>query len=208
MPLTTRVPQNGGSGTGTSVATSDRIGAGSRPGAGAVRSSGPVRGRPRRTRRWRSAGRLRAWHAALDRHRGVHQPQPLERVAGVPDLAVEQARPGPARRRTGSARRRRAAPATRPASPREFSSARLSRITTVDLTSSPDMPITSAWCSIGGLDDRRDRLLDAEVDDVVAVVGQDDVDQVLADVVHVALDRGQHDRALALVPDRSMCGSR
>ncbi len=48
---------------------------------------------------------------------------------------------------------------------------------------------------------RRDHLvdadLDAEVDHLVAVVGQDDVDQVLADVVHVALDRGQDDRALA-----------
>ena len=32
----------------------------------------------------------------------------------------------------------------RPARPREFSSDRLSRITTVDLTSSPDIPMTSA----------------------------------------------------------------
>ena len=31
--------------------------------------------------------------------------------------------------------------------PREFSSARLSLITTVDLTSSPDIPMTSARCS-------------------------------------------------------------
>jgi hypothetical protein len=31
----------------------------------------------------------------------------------------------------------------------------------------------------------------------VAVVGEDDVDQVLADVVHIALNRGEHDRALA-----------
>ena len=37
--------------------------------------------------------------------------------------------------------------------------------------------------------------LDAEVDDLVAVVGQDDVHQVLADVVDVALDRGEHDAA-------------
>src|SRR6185437_34894 len=33
--------------------------------------------------------------------------------------------------------------------------------------------------------DRRQRLLDTDVDDVVAIVGQDDVDQVLADVVQV-----------------------
>ena len=42
-----------------------------------------------------------------------------------------------------------------------------------------------------------DRLLDADVVDRVAVVGEDDVDQVLADVVDVALDRGQHHPALA-----------
>jgi hypothetical protein len=37
--------------------------------------------------------------------------------------------------------------------------------------------------------------LDADVVNLIAVVGEDDVDQVLADVVHVALDRGQHDAA-------------
>ena len=52
---------------------------------------------------------------------------------------------------------------------------------------------------LGGLEDRGDRLLDAEVDDRVAVVGQDDVDEVLADVVDVALDGGQDDLALALL---------
>ena len=40
---------------------------------------------------------------------------------------------------------------------------------------------------------RRD--LDAEVDHPIAVVGQDDLDQVLADVVHIALDGGEHDLA-------------
>ena len=49
--------------------------------------------------------------------------------------------------------------------------------------------------------DRADHLVDAdldpEVDHLVPVVGQDDVDEVLADVVHVALDRGQHHGALA-----------
>ena len=80
---------------------------------------------------------------------------------------------------------------------------------TVDFTSSPDMPMASARCSLGGRQDRRDRLLDAQVDHGVAVVGEDDVDEVLADVVHVALDRGEHDRALALPPSAfSMCGSR
>jgi len=35
--------------------------------------------------------------------------------------------------------------------------------------------------------------LDAEVEDLVAVVGEDDVDEVLADVVDVALHGGEHD---------------
>ena len=81
-------------------------------------------------------------------------------------------------------------------------------MTTVDLTSRPDMPTASARCSSAALEDRRDRLLDAEVDHRVAVVGQDDVDEVLADVVHVALDRGQHDRALALGRRSSPCAAR
>ena len=67
----------------------------------------------------------------------------------------------------------------------------------VDFTSRPLMPMASALTSsafsiISGTDD-----LDAEVVHLVAVVGEDDVDQVLADVVHVALDRGEHDAALA-----------
>ena len=40
-------------------------------------------------------------------------------------------------------------------------------------------------------------MLDAYVDDRVAVVGQDDVDKVLADVMHVALDGGKNHGALA-----------
>ena len=59
--------------------------------------------------------------------------------------------------------------------------------------------MTSASLLLGRRQDGRDGLLDADVHDVVAVVGQDDVDQVLADVVHVALDRGEHDLALALL---------
>ena len=40
-----------------------------------------------------------------------------------------------------------------------------------------------------------------QVDDAVAVVGQNDVDQVLADVVHVTLDRGEHDYTFFLALD-------
>ena len=53
----------------------------------------------------------------------------------------------------------------------------------------------------GGIEDRADRLLDAEIDNPVAVVGQDDVDEVLADVVDVAAHRGEHDGASLLALD-------
>ena len=51
----------------------------------------------------------------------------------------------------------------------------------------------------------------AEVDHLVAVAGQHDADDVLADVVHVALDRGEHDlaaRARCPASSASMNGSR
>ena len=54
------------------------------------------------------------------------------------------------------------------------------------------MPIASALVLVRGRQNVAERLLDADVDHVVAVVGQDDVDQVLADVVDVALDRREH----------------
>ena len=50
-------------------------------------------------------------------------------------------------------------------------------------------------------DDVVDGLLDAEVVDGVAVVGEDDVDEVLADVVDVALDGREDDLALGLAVD-------
>ncbi len=49
--------------------------------------------------------------------------------------------------------------------------------------------------------DRLDGLLDAEVDDLVAVVREDDVDEVLADVVDVALHGREHHRALLAALD-------
>ena len=49
-----------------------------------------------------------------------------------------------------------------------------------------------------GLEDLRRRHHDAEVDDLVVVAGEDDADDVLADVVHVALDRRHQDLAGAL----------
>ena len=50
----------------------------------------------------------------------------------------------------------------------------------------------------GGLEDRGDRHLLAQIHHRVAVVGEDRVDQRLADVVHVAEHRGQNDRALGV----------
>ena len=76
-------------------------------------------------------------------------------------------------------------------------------------TSRPLMPMASALTSrafsiMSAIAD-----LDAEVVHLVAVVGEDDVDEVLADVVDVALDGGQHDAALAAASSAfSMCGSR
>src|SRR3954469_12773770 len=49
---------------------------------------------------------------------------------------------------------------------------------------------------LGRLEDRLDRDLLAQVDDRVAVVREDRVDERLADVVHVAEDRREDDRAL------------
>ncbi len=141
------------------------------------------------------------------RHDPVHQAKAVEGVAGVGDPAraigpdavlLDVLR--------GSARRRRASPERR--GPGGVISSRFSRMTTVDLTSRPDMPIASARCSAAAARMSVERLLDAEVDHPVAVVGQDDVDQVLADVVDVALDRGEHDRALLRCPRPAPCAAR
>ena len=48
-----------------------------------------------------------------------------------------------------------------------------------------------------GLDDRVYGLFDAQVDHLVAVVRQNDIHQVFADVVDIALDRGDDEGALA-----------
>ena len=62
-------------------------------------------------------------------------------------------------------------------------------------TSRPESPMASGLCSLVGLDQLLRRHLDAEVDHLVAVVAEDDLDQVLADVVDVALHRGEDDLA-------------
>ena len=46
------------------------------------------------------------------------------------------------------------------------------------------------------IENRINCLLDAEVDDLVTVVGQDDVDEILTDVVHIAFNGRKHHSAL------------
>ena len=54
--------------------------------------------------------------------------------------------------------------------------------------------LTVGACLDGGIEDRVARHHHAEVDDLVVVAAEDDADDVLADVVHVALDGGEDDR--------------
>ena len=63
-------------------------------------------------------------------------------------------------------------------------------------TSSARQPDRGRVVLDGRIEDRRDRNLLAEVDDRVAVVGEDRVDERLADVVDVAEHGREHDRAL------------
>ena len=60
----------------------------------------------------------------------------------------------------------------------------------------PLRPIMSALLSLARLQDVLERHHDAEIDDLEIVALQDHADDVLADVVDVALDRGHDDLAL------------
>ena len=51
----------------------------------------------------------------------------------------------------------------------------------------------SAFLSLRGVEDLLRRHHDAEIDDLVIVALEHDADDVLADVVHVALDGGEQD---------------
>ena len=62
----------------------------------------------------------------------------------------------------------------------------------------PLRPIRSAFSSLGALEDFFAGDHDAHVDDLVVVAGEHDADDVLADVVDVALDGGEDDLALRL----------
>ena len=56
----------------------------------------------------------------------------------------------------------------------------------------------STLCSLAVVEDLLRRHHDAEIDDLVVVALQHHADDVLADVVDVALDRGHHDLARRL----------
>ena len=68
----------------------------------------------------------------------------------------------------------------------------------------------SAFSAARGLQDLRRRHHDAEIDDLVIVAGEHDADDVLADIVHVALHGRHHDLAVrdalgAAAADPSSC---
>ena len=49
-----------------------------------------------------------------------------------------------------------------------------------------------------GIHNLDQRHLDAKIDHAIAVIGQDDIHQILADIMHIALHRAQHDGAFFL----------
>ncbi len=139
---------------------------------------------------------LCAGNAALDGHHGVHQPQALEGVLGVAHVPLEDRVEVVLHVRTGeggTAQQHRVL----------AGEAALVELQEVLLHHDRRLHEESGHADrvrvvlLSRLDDRSHRLLDADVHDRVAVVAHDDVDEVLADVVNIALHRGEHERALA-----------
>jgi hypothetical protein len=69
-------------------------------------------------------------------------------------------------------------------------------ISSVDFTSRPLSPMASRLMLLRGANDGVSGLLDAEIDYLEAVVRQNNVDQILADVVNVAFHRRKDDSSL------------
>ena len=143
--------------------------------------------------------KLRRTHlATLDGHHLVHQAQPLESVPGVPDLTVVHRGEvlldvGPGERSATQDHRVARGNTTR---------VHLQQVLFHDdraLDKQAAHPDDVGVVLLRCLQDRRDRLLDPDVDHVVTVVRQDDVDKVLADVVDVALDGRQDNLAFAFL---------
>ena len=137
--------------------------------------------------------------AALLGHERVHRVQAFERVASVEDLAVVDRAQIPfdiASREGCSAEDHRPV--------RQVTAVQFLQVLAHHdgrLHEQPGQADRIDLLALGRLDDRGDRLLDAEVEHRVAVVRQDDVDEVLADVVHVALHRRKDHLALASALD-------
>jgi hypothetical protein len=202
MPLLTRAPQNGGLGTTLSGATSDLP---RTTGSAASASQRLAANRPGAAVAGLALGlllpvgrQLLGRHlSALHRHERVHEAQPLECVPRVADVAVEDlaealldVRPGE-RRAAEDDRELRGDPA----------GVHLQQVLLHDhcrLDEQARHPDDVHGVLLRRVKDRRDGLLDPEVDDAVAVVGQDHVHEV-ADVVDVTLHRGQDDPALAVL---------
>ncbi len=189
MPLTTREPRNGGVNTSLSVATSgERAGQLDDGGVGVAGALGQL-----------AAGRHAAevgvpLAAALHRHQRVERRQPLERVAAVEQAALvdlAQVALDVAAGERGAAEQHR-------------DLAEAERVQLLEVLAHDQRRLHEQAAHAEGVgvdlldlgDHLADRHLDAEVVDLVAVVRADDVDEVLADVVDVALHRGDDELAL------------
>ena len=192
MPLATRLPTKGGGKSGLSDAMSARAGW---PSTGVVSWGSSLLRLGTFLRRDLTAEERVVFPGLLEFHQAVHRAQPLEGIAAVEqaplvDLAQVTLDVGP---RQGGA----------PQEDGEVGQVALVELDQVlahdqrGLHQEPAHPDGVGVVLLGGGDHLVDADLYAEVDDLVAVVGQDDVDQVLPDVVHIALDGGQHHGALA-----------
>ena len=198
MPLTTLEPTKGGTNTGLSVSTSGERSV-RRPRRAVVAAPELV---VRRDATLDSLGtRPQSGSSAspvprLQLAQAVHHPQPLEGV-----LAVEQ----PALVHLAQVALDVGAGQGRAAQQHRDVVGQAAAVELLEVVAHDERALDQQPAHADGvgldlgrlLDHLGDADLDAEVVHLVAVVGQDDVDQVLADVVHVALDRGQHDAALA-----------
>ena len=206
--MITSVPRKGVPGTGPSVLMSERAWF-----SASVRSSAPAAGRAR-TLRVRSSGSLAPGSPRLTAITRVHQPTaPRTASRAYLNLAGEHRRAQVLLHvRPGQRRARRASPASAlamsrgwrarpgcPASPRSTSD-----------HAGRTSPMASAPCASAAATIAGDRLLDPDVHDLGAVVGQDDVDQRTRSMSRTSpLTVASTMLALAAAsPPCSMCGSR
>jgi hypothetical protein len=183
---TSRVPQKGGVGTGTSVRAPERT----------VSSSEGLR----------LVADLRdelLTRLALDEL--VHYPEPLEGVLAVEDAGlVDVVRLGPSRVQDAPAEvavDRRSAHEHGVLEPLLVQLAHARGHLLRGRDEQRAKPDGRGVVLLGRVDDRPDRHLLAEVDDRVPVVSEDGVDERLADVMYVAEHGRQHDRALRVALD-------